>query len=67
MNNIEKYYIGDGVYIHYDGYQLWLTTDTNRIALEPEVFWTFLNKVSQFPEYAALINNFKNNTNDPAS
>jgi hypothetical protein len=41
MNN---QYLGDGVYIHFDGYHLWLTTGThetdladNKIALEPEV------------------------------
>lgn len=38
----EKTYLGDGVYVNFDGYQVWLTTndgyvDTNRIALEPEV------------------------------
>lgn len=34
-------YLGDGVYVGHDGYQLWLTTDsyTNRelIAIEPSV------------------------------
>jgi hypothetical protein len=42
---IEPRYLGDGVYASFDGYHIWLQTDshleheaTNRIALEPEVF-----------------------------
>lgn len=38
----EPTYIGDGVYAHFDGYQLWLTTPNqgrlNSIAIEPEVY-----------------------------
>lgn len=35
-------YLGDGAYIDYDGYQIWVTTTngisiTNEIAFEPEV------------------------------
>lgn len=38
-----KEYIGDGVYVSFDGYQLWLETERefgqkHYIALEPEVF-----------------------------
>lgn len=38
-----KAYIGDGVYVDFDGYALVLTTEngistTNRIVLEPEVY-----------------------------
>lgn len=34
-----KQYIGDGVYAHFDGYQIWLTTlDGMAIALEPNVY-----------------------------
>lgn len=41
-----KEYIGDGTYVEFDGYGLWLTTEngistTNRIYLEPSV-WTNL-------------------------
>jgi hypothetical protein len=37
-----KYYIGDGVYVDYDGYHIVLTTEngietTKTIALEPEL------------------------------
>lgn len=37
-----KRYLGDGVYVEFDGFALWLTTEngiatTNRICLEPEV------------------------------
>lgn len=43
-----KKYIGDGVYVEFDGYGLQLTTEdglrtTNRIVLEPEV-WEALAK-----------------------
>ena len=31
-------YLGDGVYCHFDGYHIWLTTqEGHRIALEPPV------------------------------
>ena len=38
-----KRYIGDGVYVDFDGFSLWLTTEdgisvTNRICLEPQVY-----------------------------
>lgn len=40
---MEDAYLGDGVYVSFDGYQIWLRTSdgittTNRIALEPSVF-----------------------------
>jgi hypothetical protein len=42
-----KRYIGDGVYIDFDGYGIVLTTEdgireTNRIVLEPEVYGSLL-------------------------
>lgn len=56
-----KRYIGDGVFVDFDGYHLWLTTndgfdDTNRIALEPNVWAALLAYVaalSVHPEGAA--------------
>jgi hypothetical protein len=44
---ITKRYLGDGVYVDFDGYAFVLTTedgvsDTNRIVLEPEVFLGFI-------------------------
>lgn len=37
MDKFERY-LGDGVYAHFDGYQIWLTThEGHRIALEPSV------------------------------
>jgi hypothetical protein len=38
-----KTYLGDGAYVEFDGWSLWLTTEngvnvTNRICLEPEVY-----------------------------
>ena len=40
---MRKYYIGDAVYVEYDGYNVILTTEngisvTNTIVLEPEVW-----------------------------
>lgn len=39
--NTYKEYIGDGVYVDFDGYQIWLSTDrggvTHEIALEPSL------------------------------
>jgi len=41
-----KRYIGDGVYVAFDGFAIWLTTEngiaeTNKICLEPEVLENF--------------------------
>lgn len=38
-----KRYLGDGCYVSFDGYALWLTTEdgirtTNTVCLEPEVY-----------------------------
>lgn len=43
QKNSSRKYIGDGVYVEFDGYSLILTTEngitvTNRIVLEPEVY-----------------------------
>lgn len=41
MDKQNMEYIGDGVYVGHDGYQLWLTTGTHEnielVALEPKV------------------------------
>jgi len=47
-----KIYLGDGVYVLYDGYQIWLTTEdgtkvTNRIALEPGTYVALTEYVEQ--------------------
>lgn len=46
-------YLGDGVYVRFDGYQIWLAVNDHRnevVALEPEVL-TALNKfVEQLKE-----------------
>lgn len=51
-NRYAKRYLGDGVYVEHDGYQLWLTTsngicDTNKIALDDEVLQALLEYVTQ--------------------
>lgn len=40
---MKRSYLGDSVYVEYDGYQLWLITsdgktDTNVIALNPDTY-----------------------------
>ncbi len=45
-----KQYLGDGVYVDFDGYGLIITTEngietTNQIILEPEVYGSLLNYV----------------------
>lgn len=42
-----KEYLGDGAYVHFDGWHVWLTTHdgyrtTNEVALEPEALNAFL-------------------------
>lgn len=52
---IAKAYIGDGVYVNFDGYGLVLTTEngisvTNTIVLEPEVWVAlkeYVNKIER--------------------
>ncbi len=51
MKPMKDEYIGDGVYVSFDGYQIWLAANhhENRVvALEPEVW-------SQLVEYAKRI------------
>lgn len=39
-------YLGDGVYVSFDGYQLWLAANNHEnkvIALEPQVFENLIN------------------------
>lgn len=50
-----KAYIGDGVYAEFDGYHIWLytsngVTDSDRIALEPEVLANLNNFAAQLRE-----------------
>lgn len=47
-----KSYLGDSVYVKYDGYHIWLTTENgypddprNKIALEPSVYSALLEWV----------------------
>lgn len=52
----EKDYLGDGVYVGHDGYQLWVwTQDGDSIALEPPVidalnaYWARVSKPAAAP------------------
>ena len=43
IDKIEPRYIGDGVYVRFDGYHVWLLTGShdrpdNAVALEPQVY-----------------------------
>lgn len=54
---MSKRYIGDGVYIDFDGYGIVLTTEngireTNRIVLEPEVYSELMRYVNDLREKA---------------
>lgn len=47
-----KRYLGDGVYVEFDGFALWLTTEngivtTNRVCLEPEIWQALEGYVAQ--------------------
>ncbi len=51
MTEMMKEYIGDAVYVHHDGFHIWLTTgDENqqRIALDPSVFAQLLSWHERF-------------------
>jgi hypothetical protein len=52
IKRYEKSYLGDGVYVHHDGYQIWLTapreTEEHQIALEPEVLHNFMGWLANF-------------------
>jgi hypothetical protein len=46
-----KRYLGDGCYVDFDGFALWLTTEDgvsvqNRICLEPDVYHAFTEYVA---------------------
>lgn len=50
-----KAYIGDGVYVDFDGFAIVLTTEngigaTNTIVLEPEVYGSLVRYVEQLKE-----------------
>jgi hypothetical protein len=52
----EKEYLGDGAYVDFDGYQIWLTTSngirtTNEVALEPLVLERFLQYIERLKHY----------------
>jgi hypothetical protein len=53
------FHLGDGAYAHFDGYQIWLTTQTgDKVALDPSVFGALLGYRSrlkrEFVELGAL-------------
>ena len=55
MPTKELEYIGDGTYVQYDGYTIWLTTEdgyneTNRVGLEPNVLKSLMDYVGRVGE-----------------
>jgi hypothetical protein len=48
-------YIGDGVYVNFDGYHIWLRADNNNIGLEPEVLKALFDYNLQLRKDAAEI------------
>jgi hypothetical protein len=40
-------YLGDGLYVSHDGYQIWLRADENRVALESAVWFCLLSWVKR--------------------
>jgi hypothetical protein len=59
MATTGKAYLGDSVYVDFDGVALWLTTEdgiseTNRIGLEPAVYRALTEYVARLPERAGL-------------
>ena len=49
---MSKAYLGDGCYVDFDGFALWLTTEDgisvqNRICLEPEVYQALTEYVAR--------------------
>jgi len=55
MPSETKQYIGDGVYVDFDGYMLILTTEdgvvvNNTIALEPDIWRNLVNYVTELTE-----------------
>ena len=50
-----KTYLGDGCYVDFDGFALWLTTEdgisvTNTVCLEPEVYSALVKYVARLTE-----------------
>jgi hypothetical protein len=47
MDKLDMDYLGDGVYVGHDGYQVWLTTGSHHspelVALDPEVLKALVN------------------------
>ena len=50
----QESYLGDGLYVSHDGYQICLRADSQRVYLEPQVWYSLLEWVKrldapQFP------------------
>jgi len=57
---MSKQYLGDGVYVDFDGFALVLTTEngietTNTIVLEPEVYSALLAYVATLPRAIRVV------------
>lgn len=59
-DEIMKEYLGDAVYVHHDGFQVWLTTGDSqhqRIALEPGVWNSLLDWHKRAMKHAEELRN----------
>jgi hypothetical protein len=53
-------YIGDGVYVSFDGYQIWLAANDHNnkvIAIDPDVWTNLVNYVHNLPDKIKENNN----------
>lgn len=56
--SVDKEYLSDGLYIRFDGYQIWLTAEngvevTDQVALEPSVLFAFEDYLKRMRAKAA--------------
>lgn len=60
-------HLGDGVYVSFDGFQIWLATtrydngehSLHRVALEPEVYQSLIRWIAQYPTLAHHMESFQ--------
>lgn len=55
--SVDKECLGDGLYVRFDGYRIWLTAEngvevTDQVALEPQVLFAFEDYLKRMREKA---------------